>query len=107
MVQVGKSSFINSLLRKATLPTYKLSTPIDGPTTTAYPQETSFEVEEKTIRLIDTPGLAWQAPAELPADEAERIRAKDILQRNRGRVERLKDPAPVSKSSRPFRTLGS
>ena len=58
----------------------------------------SLEIEGKTIRLIDTPGLAWHAPAELPADEAERTRARDILQRNRGRVERLKDPAPVGES---------
>lgn len=100
MTQVGKSSFINSLLRNATLPTYKLSAAADSPTTTVYPQETSLEIEGKTVRLIDTPGLAWQAPAELPADELERIRAKDILQRNRGRVERLKDPAPVGEFPR-------
>lgn len=92
---MGKSSFINSLLRNAILPTYKLSMVVDSPTTTIYPQETSLEVEGKAIRLIDTPGLAWQAPSELPAEEVERIRARDILQRNRGRVERLKDPTPV------------
>ncbi|KAH9938725.1 GNL3L/Grn1 putative GTPase-domain-containing protein [Fomitopsis serialis] len=96
LTNAGKSSFINCFLRKAALPTYKLtSSPQDGPTTTAYPQETSLETEGKRVRIIDTPGLAWQTPSELSADELERLRARDILQRNRGKVERLKDPAPV------------
>ncbi|KAH9843741.1 uncharacterized protein C8Q71DRAFT_12337 [Rhodofomes roseus] len=96
VTNAGKSSFINSLLRQATLPTYKLtSSPVDGPTTTAYPQEVSLELEGKAVRIIDTPGLAWLAPDDLSAEDLERIRARDILQRNRGRVERLKDPAPV------------
>ncbi|KZT74532.1 hypothetical protein DAEQUDRAFT_197091 [Daedalea quercina L-15889] len=96
VTNVGKSSFINSLLRKATLPTFKLtSAPLDGPTTTTYPQEISMDIEGKSIRVIDTPGLAWQAPSGVSAEDLERVRARDILQRNRGRIERLKDPAPV------------
>jgi nuclear GTP-binding protein len=49
--------------------------------------------------MIDTPGLAWSAPAveglqdEVPADAA---RARDILMRNRGRIDRLKDPMAAS-----------
>ncbi|EED81127.1 predicted protein [Postia placenta Mad-698-R] len=93
--QVGKSSFVNSLLGKAALPTYKLSSSSpDGPTTTIYPQEVSLDVDGKQVRLIDTPGLAWQAVDESPGVR-ERSRARDILTRSRGRIERLKDPASV------------
>ena len=35
--------------------------------------------------FIDTPGLSWQ-----PSDETHR--AQDILLRNKGRIDRLKDP---------------
>lgn len=94
-VQSGKSSFINSLARKPALPVYKLSSSQDGPTTTIFPQEVFLEVGSKRIRLIDTPGLSWVAPAEQPAEEATRVRARDIIIRNKGRIDRLKDPEPV------------
>ncbi|KZT12640.1 uncharacterized protein LAESUDRAFT_766146 [Laetiporus sulphureus 93-53] len=92
----GKSSFINSLLRKAVLPTYKLASgALDGPTTTTHAQEVTLDLDGKQIRLIDTPGLAWQSPAEETEEEWQRLRAGDILTRNRGRIDRLKDPALV------------
>lgn len=91
----GKSSFINSLARKPAVPIYKLGSANDGPTTTIFPQEVSLELAGKRIRLIDTPGLSWVASAEQSADEVAHIRARDILTRNRGRIDRLKDPEPV------------
>ncbi|CCM03995.1 uncharacterized protein FIBRA_06151 [Fibroporia radiculosa] len=96
VTNTGKSSFINSLLGKAALPTYNpSSTGTDSPTTTTHAQEVTLAIEGTQVRLIDTPGLAWQAPAGHSAEESERLRAQDILLRSRGRMERLKDPAPV------------
>ncbi|PCH41575.1 hypothetical protein WOLCODRAFT_119235 [Wolfiporia cocos MD-104 SS10] len=93
----GKSAFVNSLLRKAAVPTYTILAPAhDGPTTTAYPQEVALDVEGVSIRLIDTPGLAWVPPEEQDLKDAERMRARDILLRSRGHIERLKGPLPVA-----------
>ncbi|GJE84787.1 nuclear GTP-binding protein [Phanerochaete sordida] len=91
----GKSSFINSLSRKQVLPVYKLSSSNDGPTTTIFPQEVSIEAGGKKIRLIDTPGLSWAALDEQSAEDVAHTRARDILTRNKGRIDRLKDPEPV------------
>ncbi|KAJ7929179.1 GNL3L/Grn1 putative GTPase-domain-containing protein [Mycena leptocephala] len=71
---VGKSSFVNSLLRKSALPIYTLATSSRGPTTTTYAQEITLEVKGRPIRNI------------------ENIRARDILMRSKGRIDRLKDP---------------
>lgn len=94
LLQVGKSSLVNSLLRKPILPTYKLSSSSVGPTTTTLPQEVTLDVSGKRIRFIDTPGLSWNTPE--PTDECpgdiNQIRARDILLRNKGRIDRLKDP---------------
>ncbi|KAI0773754.1 GNL3L/Grn1 putative GTPase-domain-containing protein [Fomes fomentarius] len=97
LFQVGKTSFINSLLRKAVLETYRLtSTPSDSPTTTTHPQEVTVELEGgQQLRVIDTPGLSWHPTDDASPDDTARIRARDILLRNRGRIERLKDPSPV------------
>ncbi|KAL7282022.1 hypothetical protein ACG7TL_003489 [Trametes sanguinea] len=96
VTNVGKSAFINSLLRKPVLQTYKLtSTPSDTPTTTTHPQEVSLDLEGKEVRIIDTPGLSWYPVEGASEEERNRTRARDVLLRNRGRVEKLKDPAPV------------
>ncbi|KAI9063457.1 P-loop containing nucleoside triphosphate hydrolase protein [Trametes sanguinea] len=96
VTNVGKSAFINSLLRKPVLQTYKLTTtPSDTPTTTTHPQEVTLELEGKEVRIIDTPGLSWHPVEGASEEERNRTRARDVLLRNRGRVERLKDPAPV------------
>lgn len=97
-LQSGKSSFINSLARKQVLPVYKLSSSNDGPTTTILPQEVSLEAGGKKIRLIDTPGLSWAALDEQSAEDVAHTRARDILTRNKGRIDRLKDPEPVGTS---------
>ena len=74
---------------------YKLASSQDGPTTTIFPQEVSLQVGGKKFRFIDTPGLSWVASAEQSAEEAAHVRARDIITRNKGRIDRLKDPEPV------------
>lgn len=64
-----------------------------------FPQEVSIEAGGKTIRLIDTPGLSWVAAQDQSAEDAARVRARDILTRNKGRIDRLKDPEPVGESN--------
>ncbi|KAI8984977.1 hypothetical protein BD414DRAFT_417885 [Trametes punicea] len=96
VTNVGKSSFVNSLHRKAMLQTYKLtSTYSDSPTTTTLPQELTLDLDGKEVRIIDTPGLSWQLAQDASEEERSRTRARDVLLRNRGRIDRLKDPAPV------------
>ncbi|KAJ7667613.1 hypothetical protein DFH06DRAFT_1183054 [Mycena polygramma] len=100
---VGKSSFVNSLLRKSALPIYTLATSSRGPTTTTYAQEVTIEAKGKSIRVIDTPGISWASNAPAPdtdAEDAEAIetmRARDILMRSKGRIDRLKDPMAAVK----------
>ena len=54
----------------------------------------TLELNGVSILFIDTPGLAWQPSEEAPPEEKER-RAQDVLLRNRGRIDRLKDPLPA------------
>ncbi|KAF9076610.1 P-loop containing nucleoside triphosphate hydrolase protein, partial [Rhodocollybia butyracea] len=93
----GKSSLINSLVKKQSLPVYSLVSSSRGPTTTTMPQEIAVQVSGsgKTLRFIDTPGFAWDT--DKTAADADQIRARDILLRNKGRIDRLKDPlGPVA-----------
>ncbi|KAF9268288.1 hypothetical protein L218DRAFT_893232 [Marasmius fiardii PR-910] len=92
VVNVGKSSFVNSILKKAALPIYSPSSRSTGPTTTVLPQEVIVEIDGCSIRIIDTPGFAWEF--DKTADDAANLRCHDILIRNRGRIDRLKDPSP-------------
>ncbi|GLB33406.1 putative GNL3L/Grn1 putative GTPase [Lyophyllum shimeji] len=93
IANVGKSSFINSLIRKNALPVYTVESSSRGPTTTELPQEVVVEAAGKQIRLIDTPGLSWQVDE--GAQNREDVRARDILLRSKGRIDRLKDPTSV------------
>ena len=93
---------MNSLLRKAAVPIYKLSSTQDGPTTTAHAQEIALEVAGKSIRLIDTPGAAWVHAEGLSEEELLALRSRDILARSKGRIDRLKDPEPAGQSSLPI-----
>ncbi|CAK5276095.1 unnamed protein product [Mycena citricolor] len=95
----GKSSLVNSLIQKSALPIYTLATSSRGPTTTSYAQEVVLDIKGKQIRLVDTPGLAWEIPSGVSDDEDEDsanavndARARDILLRSKGRIDRLKDP---------------
>ncbi|KAL1732837.1 hypothetical protein EV714DRAFT_282387 [Schizophyllum commune] len=87
----AKSSLVNSLLKKPLLPIYTLATSSRGPTTTEVPHEVSLS---EKVTIIDTPGLSW---VPLPPDDeaANVVRARDILMRNKGRIDRLKDPEPA------------
>jgi len=81
------------------LPVYTLASSSEGPTTTELTQEVSLEFEGKSITFIDTPGFSF-----LPSEEEsalQNIRAKDILLRSKGRIDRLKDPSPPSESIAP------
>lgn len=103
VTNVGKSSFINSLAQKSALPVYSIASCSRGATTTTLPQEITLNAPSgRTIRLIDTPGLSFQNPQSTEEQEdqddddekaaREETRALDILHRNRGRIDKLKDP---------------
>lgn len=105
--QVGKSSLINSLLKRAALPVYTLASSSRGPTTTELPQEVTLEFEGQKIHFIDTPGLSFISKSEDDEEDdeddvdstvLEQYRARDILLRSKGRIDRLKDPNPPSTS---------
>ncbi|KAF8632398.1 hypothetical protein AX17_004839 [Amanita inopinata Kibby_2008] len=89
----GKSSFLNSLLRRSALPVYSLTSSNTGPSTTVLPQEVTIEASGRQIRFIDTPGLTW-SPDKHAENQGELL-ARDILLRSKGRIDRLKDPIPV------------
>ncbi|KJA16108.1 hypothetical protein HYPSUDRAFT_47760 [Hypholoma sublateritium FD-334 SS-4] len=93
VTNVGKSAFINSLLKRSALPVYTLASSSRGPTTTELPQEVEIEADGQKIVLIDTPGLSFTA-GEADATAVENHRAQDILLRSKGRIDRLKDPNP-------------
>ena len=69
---------------------YTLGTSSQGPTTTELPQEVFLEVGGKNIRVIDTPGVSFEVDE--TAENRYHIRICDILQRVKGRIDRLKDP---------------
>jgi len=52
----------------------------------------TLELNGKPVVFIDTPGLAWQPSEE---EDRERRRFQDVLLRNKGRIDRLKDPTPA------------
>ncbi|KAF9474929.1 hypothetical protein BDN70DRAFT_884317 [Pholiota conissans] len=94
VTNVGKSSLINSLLKRSALPVYTLSSSSRGPTTTELPQEVDLEAEEQKLLIIDTPGLSFVHGESEDPTAIEESRARDILLRSKGRIDRLKDPNP-------------
>lgn len=90
--QVGKSSLINSLLKQHTLPVYTVSSSSQAPTTTELPQEVTLNTNGVTITLIDSPGLSFASEDDVDESLQSQIRAKDILLRSKGRIDRLKNP---------------
>ena len=48
--------------------------------------------DARRVRFIDTPGLQFVRAASLKDEEKEAMRARDVLLRCRGRIDRLKDP---------------
>jgi nuclear GTP-binding protein len=95
VLQSGKSAFINSLARKSTLDVYTPSSSTNNPTTTPHALEVTLELNGVSMLFIDTPGLAWQRSEEASPEEKARLRAQDVLLRNKGRIDRLKDPLPA------------
>lgn len=66
-----------------------------GPSTTTSALEVVATMrgnDARRIRFIDTPGLQFARAASLTEQEREAKRARDVLLRCRGRVDRLKDP---------------
>ncbi|KDQ21078.1 hypothetical protein BOTBODRAFT_27080 [Botryobasidium botryosum FD-172 SS1] len=99
----GKSSVINSLLKSASLPIYKPSTMKEkSATTTLRPQPVILKHGALTITLVDTPGYVLASPetesgsgsggAAKWSQEDEETRAKDMLLRVRGKIEKAKMP---------------
>ncbi|KAG1811145.1 P-loop containing nucleoside triphosphate hydrolase protein [Suillus subaureus] len=93
----GKSAVINSLAHANLLPIYNLNSAISakGPYTTTSASELVLEFPDKKggkVRLIDTPGLEYVRAEGVEEQEKEMTRARDILLRSRGRIDRLKDP---------------
>ncbi|KAH9999475.1 hypothetical protein BJV77DRAFT_595178 [Russula vinacea] len=91
----GKSAFINSLARKSTLDVYAPSSCTNNPTTTPHALEVTVELNGASIVFIDTPGLAWQLFEEASPEERLRRRSRDVLLRNKGRINRMKDAIPA------------
>jgi nuclear GTP-binding protein len=124
---VGKTSVLNSLLpakskRHETAPVLALNAASKNPQpTTKIPTETRIEHEGKGIRIIDTPGWDFaddddeeeedeedeeeDEDAEIDEeklakwDQMEQIMTGDLLRRNLGRVDRIKDIIPLGKRS--------
>ncbi|KAF5320667.1 hypothetical protein D9619_001196 [Psilocybe cf. subviscida] len=94
VTNVGKSAFVNSLLKRTALPIYSLASSSRGPTTTELPQEVTLNIEDQNILLIDTPGLSFVNNEDDEPSMIEQHRARDILLRSKGRIDRLKDPNP-------------
>ncbi|KAF8592744.1 hypothetical protein K439DRAFT_1626085 [Ramaria rubella] len=88
----GKSALVNSLARETIVPIYAPSSSIDAwTTTTTRAFEAQVEVRGHKINLIDTPGVTLQNEQE----PDEKFKIHDMLLRNRGRVDKVKDPVPA------------
>ncbi|KAH0839578.1 hypothetical protein J3R83DRAFT_494 [Lanmaoa asiatica] len=97
VTNVGKSAVINSILGSDVFPIYDTYTAgsAKGPYTTTSAQEVVAAMPSngaRRVRFIDTPGMQFVRAASLTDGEREVMRARDILLRCRGRIDRLKDP---------------
>ncbi|KIJ70379.1 hypothetical protein HYDPIDRAFT_78599 [Hydnomerulius pinastri MD-312] len=97
VTNVGKSAVINSLLSGGALSIYNTYSAMSakGPYTTTSAQEVVAAIpgnDTLKVRFIDTPGLQYVRQEFTDESEKEATRARDILLRCRGRIDRLKDP---------------
>lgn len=90
--QTGKSSLVNSLLRKSASPIYRLTSAPTGPSTTERPLELTLTHNEREITLIDTPALPWEHAEDLDGGAIAKLRASDMLLRSKGRIDKAKEP---------------
>lgn len=108
---VGKSAVINTLLGRPRLATAG-TIPVSGiaAPTTKVPAELGVKVGENEVRLIDTPGWEFNPPDVEGEDEEmdmgeeeddekwailEGTVARDMLTRNLGRIDKVKDALPL------------
>jgi len=109
---VGKTSILNSLLppaqkRHAVAPDVPSANSAKHPApTTSAPVEIVVEIGAgRKVRIIDTPGWEYVGDQveedgdEQAFDELEERLAADLLRRNLGRVDRVKDVMPLGKTS--------
>ena len=89
---------VNTLTQRGLLKIYSIKTFKRAPATTSLPQEVSVQLNGTQIRFIDTPGFSYE---KAPLEEADlnSVRARDILLRNRGKIERIKNTDAVGECS--------
>ncbi|KAF8845573.1 hypothetical protein BDN67DRAFT_961152 [Paxillus ammoniavirescens] len=97
VTNAGKTAVINSLLGADALSIYSthMAASVKGPCTTTLAQGVVIAIpgiDTPKVRFVDTPGLQCARPDFLSEKEKEETRARDILLRCRGRIDRLKDP---------------
>jgi len=93
-LQSGKSSLINSLAAKPVVPVYIMTASTDAwSTTTTRAYEVEVEAASRKINIIDTPGVSLKNEKE----HDDNLKVRDMLLRSRGRVDKVKDPAPAGK----------
>ncbi|KAF8450916.1 P-loop containing nucleoside triphosphate hydrolase protein [Boletus edulis BED1] len=97
VTNTGKSAVINSILGSDVFSIYNMhmAASAKGPSTTTSAQEVVATMpgnDARRVRFIDTPGLEFVRGASSTDQEREMMRARDILLRCRGRIDRLKDP---------------
>lgn len=115
---VGKSSFINTLLGRPVHPTAATAKTSGTAPTTLTPSESVLPLSVSgptRISIIDTPGWEFNPPdvdAEMERqeeteeieeqdaiwDELEQLVARDMLTRNLGRIDKVKDAYPLGES---------
>lgn len=94
---------MNSLLKKSVSTIYKLSSSPSGPSTTERALELTLEVDGKQLLFIDTPALSWEPDDDMDGGGATQQRARDVLLRNKGRIDRAKDPITPGEDISPFK----
>ncbi|KAH7888107.1 P-loop containing nucleoside triphosphate hydrolase protein [Phlebopus sp. FC_14] len=92
----GKSAVINSLLGVEAMSIYNVhSSTAKRPYTTMTAQEVVASIpgdEGRKVRFVDTPGLQYVRQEVSNEADMEEMRARDIMLKCRGRIDRLKDP---------------
>ena len=95
--QSGKSTLVNILSGSDSVPTYSRSKPTPGFSTTSHPLRVSITIDGHAVDIIDTPAIMRQLDnGDKDKEDGVSRRTRDMLLRNRGQVDRVKDPLPAS-----------